>query len=111
MRKFIYLASTESCSQISSLVPFLFQVPQDLISWRGHNGWIFNKPRTDQNQTGTIFCSKIEIVQILGQRQHLVVNQKLTLKVFKELSGAREAFEINVDNTKGIRGRTASHKH
>ena len=111
MRKFIYLASTESCCQLSTLVPFLFRVPQDLISWRGHNGWIFNKLRTDQNQTGTIFCSKIEIVQILGQRQHLVVNQKLTLKVFKELSGAREAFEINVDYTRGIRGGTASHKH
>lgn len=111
MRKFIYLASTESCCQLSTLVPFLFQVPQDLISWRGHNGWIFNKLRTDQNQTGTIFCSKIEMVQLLGQRQHLVVNQKLTLKVFKELSGAREAFEINVDYTRGIRGGTASHKH
>lgn len=78
MRKFIYLASTESCCQLSTLVPFLFQVPQDLISWRGHNGWIFNKLRTDQNQTGTIFCSKIEMVQLLGQRQHFVVNQKLT---------------------------------
>lgn len=111
MRKFIYLASTESCCQLSTLVPFLFQVPQDLISWRGHNGWIFNKLRTDQNQTGTIFCSKIEMVQLLGQQQHLVVNQKLTLKVFKELSGAREAFEINVDYTRGIRGGTASHKH
>jgi hypothetical protein len=111
LRKFIYLASTESCCQLSTLVPFLFQVPQDLISWRGHNGWIFNKLRTDQNQTGTIFCSKIEMVQLLGQRQHLVVNQKLTLKVFKELSGAREAFEINVDYTRGIRGGTASHKH
>jgi len=111
LRKFIYLGSTESCCQLSTLVPFLFQVPQDLISWRGHNGWIFNKLRTDQNQTGTIFCSKIEMVQLLGQRQHLVVNQKLTLKVFKELSGAREAFEINVDYTRGIRGGTASHKH
>jgi hypothetical protein len=70
-----------------------------------------HKPRTDQNQTGTIFCSKIEMVQLLGQRQHLVVNQKLTLKVFKELSGAREAFEINVEYTRGIRGGTASHKH
>ena len=77
----------------------------------GPNGWIFNKPRIDQNQTGTIFCSKIEIVQLLGQRQHFVVNQKLTLKVFKELSGVREAFEINVDYTRGIRGGTASHKH
>ena len=66
---------------------------------------------TDQNQTGTIFCSKIEMVQLLGQRQHLVVNPKLTLKVFKELSGVREAFEINVDYTRGIRGGTASHKH
>ena len=70
----------------------------------------FTKPRTDQNQRGTIFCSKIEMVQLLGQRQHLVVNQKLTLKVFKELSGAREAFEINVEYTRGIRGGTASHK-
>ena len=77
----------------------------------GPNGWIFNEPRTDQNQTGTIFCSKIEMVQLLGQRQHFVVNQKLTLKVFKELSGAREAFEINVDCTRSIRGGTASHKH
>ena len=111
MRKFIYLASTESCCQLSTLVPFLFQVPQDLISWRGHNGWIFNKLRTDQNQTGTIFCNKIEMVQLSGQRQHLVANQILTLKVFKELSGAREAFEINVDYTRGIRGGTASHKH
>jgi hypothetical protein len=111
LRKFIYLVSTESCCQLSTLVPFLFQVPQDLISWRGHNGWIFNKLRIDQNQTGTIFCSKIEMVQPLGRRQHLVVNQKLTLKVFKELSGAREAFEINVDYTRGIRGGTASHKH
>jgi hypothetical protein len=51
------------------------------------------------------------MVQLLGQLQHLVVNQKLTLKVFKELSGAREAFEINVDYTRGIRGGTASHKH
>jgi len=50
-------------------------------------------PRTDQNQTGTIFCSKIEIVQLLGQRQHIAfVDQILTLKVFKELSRAREAF-------------------
>ncbi|MGA7010272.1 MAG: hypothetical protein WB612_11100 [Nitrososphaeraceae archaeon] len=112
MKKFIYLASTESCCQLSTLAPFLFQFPQDLISWRGHNGWIFNKPRTDQNQTGTIFCSKIEIVQLLGQRRHIAfVDQILTLKVFKELSGAREAFEINVDYTRGIRGGTASHKH
>lgn len=111
MRKFIYLASTESCCQLSTLVPFLFQVPQDLISGRGHYGWIFNKLRTDQNQTETILCSKIEMMQLLGQLQHLVVNQKLTLKVFKELSGAREAFEINVDYTRGIRGGTASHKH
>ncbi|HVD36132.1 MAG TPA: hypothetical protein VNB68_01870 [Nitrososphaeraceae archaeon] len=46
-----------------------------------------------------------------GQRQHLVVNQILTLKVFKELSEAGETFEINVDYTRGIRGGTASHKH
>jgi hypothetical protein len=111
LRKYIYLASTESCCQLSTLVPFLFQVPQDLISGWCHYGWIFNKLRTDQNQTETIFCSKIEMVQLLGQLQHLVVNQKLTLKVFKELSGAREAFEINVDYTRGIRGGTASHKH
>jgi hypothetical protein len=77
----------------------------------GYHGWLFNIPRTDQNQTKTIFCSKIETVQLLEQRQHLVVNQILTLKVFKELSGAREAFEINVDYTRGIRGGTASHKH
>jgi hypothetical protein len=67
--------------------------------------------KQDQNQTGTIFCSKIEMVQLMGQRQHLVVNQILTLKVFKELSEEGEAFEINVDCTRSIRGGTASHKH
>ena len=53
------------------------------------------------------------MVHLLGQGQHwcTFVNQILTLKVFKELSGAREAFEINVDYTRGIRGGTASHKH
>jgi hypothetical protein len=51
------------------------------------------------------------MVQLLGQRQHLVVNQILALKVFKELSGAREAFEINVDCIRIIRGGIASHKH
>jgi primase-polymerase (primpol)-like protein len=112
LRKFIYLASDEIRSQISTLAPFLFQVPQDLISWRGHNGWIFNKLRTDQNQTGTIFCSKIEMVQLLVQRQHIAfVNQISTLKVFKALSEAGEAFEINVDCTRSIIGGTASHKH
>lgn len=112
MRKFIYLAYTESCCQISTLAPFLFQVPQDLTSWRGHNGWVFTKPRPDQNQRRTIFYNKIEMVHLLGQGQHIAfVNQILTLKVFKELSGAREAFEINVDYTRGIRGGTASHKH
>ncbi len=111
MRKFIYLASDESCSEISTLAPFLFQVPQDLISCRVHNGWVFTKPRTDHNQRGTIFCSKIEMVQLLGQRQHIVVNKILTLKLFKELSEAGEAFEINVDYTRSIRGGTASHKH
>jgi hypothetical protein len=52
------------------------------------------------------------MVHLLGQGQRIAfVNQILTLKVFKELSGAREAFEINVDYTRGIRGGTASHKH
>ena len=52
------------------------------------------------------------MVQLLGQRQHIAfVNQILTLKVFKELSEAGEAFEINVDYTRSIRGGTASHKH
>ncbi len=60
---------------------------------------------------GQSFCSKIEMVQLLGQRQHIVFNQTLTLKVFKELSEAGEAFEINVNYTRSIRGGTASHKH
>lgn len=78
----------------------------------GPNGWIFNEPRTDQNQTGTIFYNKIEMVHLLGQGQHIAfVNQILTLKVLKDLSGAREAFEINVDCTRSTRGGTASHKH
>ena len=52
------------------------------------------------------------MVHLLGQGQHIAfVNQILTLKVFKELSWAREAFEINVDYTRSIRGGTASHKH
>ena len=51
------------------------------------------------------------MVQLLGQRQHIVVNKISTLKLFKELSEAGEAFEINVDYTRGIRGGTASHKH
>lgn len=43
------------------------------------------------------------MVHLLGQGQHIAfVNQILTLKVFKELSGAREAFEINVDYTREV---------
>ncbi len=94
MRKFIYLASDESRSQISTFAPFLFQVPQDLISCRVHNGWVFTKPRTDQNQRGTNFCSKIEMVQLLGQLQHNVVNPILTLKFFKELSEAGRLLKL-----------------
>jgi hypothetical protein len=39
------------------------------------------------------------MVQLLGQRQHIVVNKISTLKLFKELSEAGEAFEINVNAT------------
>lgn len=63
-------------------------------------------------KTGTTFYNKIEMVHLLGQGQHIAfVNQILTLKVLKDLSGAREAFEINVDCTRSTRGGTASHKH
>lgn len=65
-----------------------------------------NLEQTDkrQNLRGTIFCSKIEMVQLLGQRQRIVVNPSID-------SAVGEAFEINVDYTRSITGGTISNEY